>query len=311
MATDPPRTLRSSCFSSTKHTGRALLLALAVLPSCAVYDSSLLDTHAGVTEATGGGESAVGGRASAGQSNAAEGGKGSSTNSSAGDSSSVGSGGASANGDAGGTGVGTAGSGSASSGGAGSASNGGAPSGSGGMKGSAGTGSTGSAGAVGAGAGGSGSTAGAASGGSAGSGGAPINPCDRTSWKATASESSVNPANPPALAIDGLAATRWSTGTAQVGGEWFLLDLGARAAHLTQLVLDSSGSPDDQPLTYKVEMSDDGKSYALVCTGTGATMTVVKFVDTPARYIRITQTGSDPNANWWSIQELTLTCSPN
>ena len=86
---------------------------------------------------------------------------------------------------------------------------------------------------------------------------------------------------------------------------------GARAAHLTQVVLDASGSPDDQPLKYKLEVSDDGKSYALVCTGTGAPTTVIKFVDTPARYIRITQTGSDPNANWWSIQELTLTCSPN
>ena len=43
----------------------------------------------------------------------------------------------------------------------------------------------------------------------------------------------------------------------------------------------------------------------------GAPTTTVKFVDTPARYIRITQTGSDPDANWWSIQELTLTCSAN
>ena len=103
----------------------------------------------------------------------------------------------------------------------------------------------------------------------------------------------------------------WSTGAVQVGGEWFLLDLGARAAHLTQIVLEASGNPGDEPLKYKVEVSDDGNSYALVCTGTGAPTTIIKFVDTPARYIRITQTGADPDANWWSIQELTLTCSPN
>jgi hypothetical protein len=268
-----------------------------------VYDSSLLDTHADVTEPSGGGDEsagAVGGRASGGQSNTGEAGKGSATNTSGGDGS-VDSGGSSANGGAGDASNVTAG-----SGGTGSASNAGAANGSSGMKGSAGAGSMG-----GAAAGGSGSAAGAPSAGSAGAGGAPINPCDRTKWKATASESSVSPANPPALAIDGVASTRWSSGATQVGGEWFLLDLGARAAHLTQVVLDSSGSPDDQPLKYKLEVSDDGQSYALVCTGTGAPTTVIKFVDTAARYVRITQTGSDPNANWWSIQELTLTCSPN
>jgi hypothetical protein len=307
MVIDPLRVLDGCRRSSTMHLGRAVLLALAVLPSCAVYDSSLLDTHADVTEATGGGDDtagAVSGGASGGQSNPAEGGKGSSTSNSGGSSSAVGSGGSGAGGGVGGASNG----GTSSEGGTGSASNGGTASGSGGKTGSAGAGAMGSAGA---GAGGSGAAAGAPSGGSAGGGGAPINPCDRTKWNATASESSVNPPNPPALAIDGMASTRWSTGATQVGGEWFLLDLGARAAHLTQVVLDSSGSPDDQPLNYKLEVSDDGKSYSLVCTGTGAAMTVITFVDTPARYIRITQTGSDPDANWWSIQELTLTCSPN
>ena len=304
MVSDPLRVLAGCRSSSTLHLGRVMLLALAVLPSCAVYDSSLLDTHADVIEATGGGDDtagAVSAGASGGQSNPAEGGNGGSTSNSGGSSNAVGSGGSGANG-----GVGSASDGGASSeGGAGSASNGGTASGSGGKTGSAGAGATGSAGAGGSGA------AGAPSGGSAGGGVAPINPCDRTNWKATASESSVNPPNPPALAIDGMASTRWSTGATQVGGEWFLLDLGARAAHLTQVVLDSSGSPNDQPLKYKLEVSDDGKSYSLVCTGTGAAMTVITFVDTPARYIRITQTGSDPDANWWSIQELTLTCSPN
>ena len=307
MLADPLRTLRSYRFSSTKHTGRVLSLALAVLPSCAVYDSSLLDTHADVTEPTGGGEDvagAVSGGATGGRSNLAEGGKGSST-SGGGGSSTTGSGGANSDSNGG-----------ASSGGAASDSNGGADSGSGGtMTGSAGAGATGSVGGGGSAAGGStagGSAAsGATSGGSAGGGGAPLNPCDRTSWKATASESSVNPSNPPALAIDGVSSTRWSTGATQVGGEWFLLDLGARAAHLTQVVLDASGNPGDQPLKYKLELSKDGSSYTLVCTGTGAPTTTITFVDTPARYIRITQTGSDPDANWWSIQELTLTCSPN
>jgi hypothetical protein len=271
-----------------------------------VYDSSLLDTHAGVTQPRDGGEDdttgAFGGAASGGKPNQAEGGKGNSTNSGGDGGSSVGSGGSSANGGAA----------SASNGGA--LGDGGAGSGGAGIAGGVSNG--GKAGSAGAGAGstsaaGSGSAAGATNGGGAGAGGAPINPCDRTKWKATASESSTSPSTPPSQAIDGVSSTRWSTGAVQVGGEWFLLDLGARAAHLTQIVLEASGNPGDEPLKYKVEVSDDGKSYALVCTGTGAPTTTIKFVDSPARYIRITQTGSDPDANWWSIQEITLACSPN
>jgi len=37
----------------------------------------------------------------------------------------------------------------------------------------------------------------------------------------------------------------------------------------------------------------------------------VSFVDTPARYLKITQTGISPTQSWWSIHELTLSCAPN
>jgi hypothetical protein len=246
----------------------------------------------------------AGGSATGGESNPAHGGSGSSTSNNGGSGndggSSIGNGGVTASGGTGSTGA--TNNGGTGSGSGGGVSNGGAPSAGAPQGGTIGAGSTGSAGAA---------AAGAPSGGSAGAGSVPINPCDRTKWKATASESSVSPNNPPAYAIDGSTSTRWSTGAVQVGGEWFLLDLGARAAHLTQIVLDASTSAGDEPLKYKVEVSDDGKTFALVCTGTGAPTTTIKFVDSPARYIRITQTGSAPDANWWSIQELTLTCSPN
>jgi hypothetical protein len=266
-----------------------------------VYDSSLLDSRASVTDPSAGGEDATGAVGGGGRSSQAEGGSGNSAANNGG-----------ANDDAGSSPVG--GSGSAANGGTGaSMTGGGGGPGSGGASngGAASAGNAGSAGAIGTGSAGGSGVAGAPSGGSAGAGGVPLNPCDRKNWLATASESSVSPSNPPALAIDGVATTRWSTGATQVGGEWFLLDLGARAAHLTQVVLDASLNPGDQPLKYKLEVSDDGKTYALVCTGTGASTTTIKFVDTPARYIRITQTGSAADANWWSIQELTLTCSPN
>jgi hypothetical protein len=117
--------------------------------------------------------------------------------------------------------------------------------------------------------------------------------------------------NPPVQAIDGVPSSRWSTGMAQVGGEWFLVDLGARAAHLTQVVLDTTGWPTDAPAGYRLETSVNGKSFATVSTGAGAAMTTINFVDTPARYIRVVQTGISANQTWWSIQEITLMCSPN
>ncbi len=292
------------CLPSAKHVALVGALALATLPSCAVYNASLLDTQAGVSE-SGGGDDAVGGTANGGGSNPAAAGKGATTNS-GGAMGSAGSGSSPNGGASNGGSNNSGGNGGASNAGTGNANNGGAGA-SGGTTGSAGSGATGNAGGGSTGAGGS-ASAGAASGGSGGA--APINPCDRTNWKATASASSGSPKTTPALAIDGLTSTRWATGAVQVGGEWFLLDLGATAAHLTQVTLDATDHAGDEPLKYKVEVSSDGKTYFLVCSGTGAPSTVINFADTAARYVRITQTGSDPDANWWSIQELTLTCSP-
>ena len=41
--------------------------------------------------------------------------------------------------------------------------------------------------------------------------------------------------------------------------------------------------------------------------GAGMAITTIKFTDTPARYIRIKQTGT--GASWWTIHELTITCA--
>src|SRR5260370_38573271 len=46
---------------------------------------------------------------------------------------------------------------------------------------------------------------------------------DRTGWTATASVNSSTAGN----ALDGDSTTRWTTGAAQAGGEWFQVDMGS------------------------------------------------------------------------------------
>lgn len=168
-----------------------------------------------------------------------------------------------------------------------------------------------SAGSVNGGSGGASAGAGG-SGGSAGALG--VDPCSRASWNASASESSLRTDvpqlyNPPAQAIDGDGDTRWSSGQAQIGGEWFLLDLGAVAAHITQIVLDTSNHATDFPAGYKLEVSTDGTNYSLVTSGSGSSLTTIAFSDKSARYLKITQTST--SASWWSIQEISISCQSN
>ncbi len=112
--------------------------------------------------------------------------------------------------------------------------------------------------------------------------------------------------NPPVQGIDGTVSTRWSSGLAEDGSEWFLVDLGARASHLTQVVLDTNKDATDFPVAYKLELSTDGAAYTQVAMGAGTPITTITFTDTPARYIRVKQTGI--GTSWWTIHELTITC---
>ena len=152
-----------------------------------------------------------------------------------------------------------------------------------------------------------------ASGASAG-GESSVNPCDHNNWTASASESSLLMPNydPPSYAIDGAAGTRWSSGMPPTGGEWFLVDLGAKATHLTRVVLDTASSTGDIPPAYRLELSLDNAKYTQVATGVGADVTTINFADAPARYIKLTQTrvSTATQGHWWSIHEFTLTCTP-
>lgn len=131
-------------------------------------------------------------------------------------------------------------------------------------------------------------------------------PLPTTGWTATASHSGEDPAR----AFDGDPATRWTTGTPQVPGMWYRLDLGS-VQTLSELVLDSAGSARDYPRGFTLEVSTDGtewKTLVFCPQATGAQekgVVTVCFAPTSFRYLRLTQTGS-VGGLYWSIHELKL-----
>ncbi len=123
---------------------------------------------------------------------------------------------------------------------------------------------------------------------------------NRKDWKLTASHNPASLAN----AVDGTTSTRYDTKKFQEPGMWLQIELPTEAA-ITGLRLDSSGSGNDYPRGYRVELSADGLLWGKpVATGEGkSALTEIKFAVHKARFIRITQTGKSP-ANFWSIHEL-------
>jgi fibronectin type 3 domain-containing protein len=130
-----------------------------------------------------------------------------------------------------------------------------------------------------------------------------LTPLSRTGWVATAQPASGT--DTPPKAIDGVANTRFSTGTAQVNGQWFQVDM-QTAQSFSRVVMDSTGSNNDYAHTYQVFVSNDGASWGTaIASGTGATVTTVDFAAQTARFIRVVQTSNTP-ANWWSIHEFNV-----
>jgi len=122
----------------------------------------------------------------------------------------------------------------------------------------------------------------------------------RTGWSATASVSDSGAA--AGNMLDGSTATRWSTGTAMVPGQFITIDMGA-AQSLGEITMDSGPSTGDYARGYQVYLSSDGTTWGSpVATGTGsAALVTAAFPTQTARYIKVVQTGS--SGNWWSIAE--------
>ena len=108
-----------------------------------------------------------------------------------------------------------------------------------------------------------------------------------------------------ANALDGDPWTGWRDMTrTQYPGQWFQVDMQEPQA-FDQITLDNTWAQWDSPTEYSVTVSADGTSWsAPIATGRGRPgITTIAFPEQTARWIRITQTGTNPTY-YWSIYEL-------
>jgi len=108
------------------------------------------------------------------------------------------------------------------------------------------------------------------------------------------------------LALDHNDTTRWTSKKEQSPGMWVTLEL-PEVETVQGIILDAGKSRNDYPRACKVELSEDGKAWsAQVTTGGGTSpVTELQFPPKPARFIRVTQTGS-ASGLYWSIHEIKL-----
>jgi hypothetical protein len=125
---------------------------------------------------------------------------------------------------------------------------------------------------------------------------------NRQQWKLTSSH---NPAKAQGC-VDGSINTRWDTGKEQSPGMWFQIEL-PQPTDIAGLLLDSTGSGNDYPRGYRVELSNNGTQWNTpVATGKGTNaVTEIVFKPAKAKFIRITQTG-EQKGKFWSIHELDI-----
>ncbi|HUT36930.1 MAG TPA: HEAT repeat domain-containing protein [Planctomycetota bacterium] len=120
---------------------------------------------------------------------------------------------------------------------------------------------------------------------------------------------SPNPDGAP-KAVDGKPETRWETGAAMAGGEWFLIELPVEQV-VTKITLDTKGSAGDYPRGYEVYLSRDGRAWGQpVATGEGkGPVTEITLKPGFGRFVKIVQTGKSSGL-FWSIHELKLETKP-
>lgn len=132
---------------------------------------------------------------------------------------------------------------------------------------------------------------------------------DRSAWVTSASNNGGQAGN----AIDANTITRWTTGVSQSPNQTFTVDM-AQAQTIAQIeMVTKSGniSDDDHPRGYQVHLSNNGSEWGdPVASGAGSVdgITTIDLANLSARYIRITQTGSD-SYHWWSIHDLNVYAS--
>ena len=110
--------------------------------------------------------------------------------------------------------------------------------------------------------------------------------------------------------VDGNGRSRFDTGTSQVPGMWFQVEL-PETSTVNRILLDSAGSSRDYPRGYEVQASLDGKKWSSpISKGAGRhPLTDIIFPLTQAKYLKIMQTGSAPSL-YWSIHEMQIYGKP-
>lgn len=111
-----------------------------------------------------------------------------------------------------------------------------------------------------------------------------------------------------ANAIDGDPWTGWRDMTrTQYAGQWLQVDMQQRQT-FDQIELDNTWAQWDSPTQYSVAISDDGARWSepiAIGSGEPGITTIRLPAPVAARWLRITQTGTDPTYHW-SIYELTV-----
>jgi len=107
-----------------------------------------------------------------------------------------------------------------------------------------------------------------------------------------------------ANALDGDHWTGWRDMTrTQYPGQWFQVDMKATQT-FDKIVLDTTWALWDSPEKYAVSVSNDGAAWGTpIATGSGQLgLTTITFPAQTARYLRVTQTGTNTTYHW-SIYE--------
>jgi hypothetical protein len=111
--------------------------------------------------------------------------------------------------------------------------------------------------------------------------------------------------------IDGDPWTGWrDMSTTQHPGQWIQIDM-QKDQSFSKIALDNTWALWDSPAGYAVSVSSDGNTWSdPIATGKGSLgITTITFPRQSARYLRVTQTGSDPTYHW-SIYELDVFANP-
>ena len=136
---------------------------------------------------------------------------------------------------------------------------------------------------------------------------------DKKSWTASASvpdatfvfsNNKIDIDGSAANALDGDHWTGWRDMTkTQYPGQWFQVDMKTLQT-FDRIELDYTWAQWDSPKKYEVYVSNDGMTWGQpIATGAGMPgITSISFPPQTAQYIRIIQTGTDPQYNW-SIYE--------